>query len=264
MFGILSLEYDWDQSGWWSLFYLPLMISLLSATFLPTLRSKPSERHSKGSSNETIPARRGWVLMELPALVAAVYGISMASPATISRLPNTILVGGYTIHYINRSFIYPLRIRGGKSLTKSNVIAALIINSCNGYSQTRSLSSFIEFPDGYEYSIQFVIGTMLFIGGALINLHADSVLRSLRKHGEVGYRIPVGGLFEYVSCANYFGEIVQWFGFTMAANWEFPQLSFFMFSFMVLARKAIGHHRFYIDTFRDYPRERKALIPFLL
>ncbi len=53
--------------------------------------------------------------------------------------------------------------------------------------------------------------------GYAINHHADSVLLSLRKPGETGYKIPYGGLYKYISCPNYFGEMVEWFGFALAA-----------------------------------------------
>jgi 3-oxo-5-alpha-steroid 4-dehydrogenase 1 len=39
----------------------------------------------------------------------------------------------------------------------------------------------------------------------------------LRKPGETGYKIPTGGLFDYITGANFFGEIVEWTGFAIAS-----------------------------------------------
>lgn len=50
-----------------------------------------------------------------------------------------------------------------------------------------------------------------------VNIYHDGALIRLRKdvknkEGKVGYKIPRGGLFELISGANYFGEIVEWWG----------------------------------------------------
>ena len=50
-----------------------------------------------------------------------------------------------------------------------------------------------------------MIGIILWGAGAYINIESDKRLMNLRKPGESGYKIPRGGMFEYVSAANYFG-----------------------------------------------------------
>ena len=53
----------------------------------------------------------------------------------------------------------------------------------------------------------------MFLCGVWINTQADGILRSLRDASvadDRGYKIPRGGMFEYVSGANFFGEIVEW------------------------------------------------------
>lgn len=56
----------------------------------------------------------------------------------------------------------------------------------------------------------------MFVVGMAINIQSDGILVNLRKasatKGKSEYKIPRGGLFEYISCANYFGEIVEWWG----------------------------------------------------
>jgi len=51
-----------------------------------------------------------------------------------------------------------------------------------------------------------------------------------------------GGLFEYVSSANYFGEIVEWTGFAIA-NPTLPALVMAVFTFCNLSARAITYHR---------------------
>ncbi|KAG8572008.1 hypothetical protein GDO81_011876, partial [Engystomops pustulosus] len=70
------------------------------------------------------------------------------------------------------------------------------------------------------------------------------------------------GLFEYVSGANFLGEIVEWFGFAIA-SWSIPGVAFAIFTLLVLLSRAQQHHKWYIEKFEDYPISRKILIPFI-
>eukprot|EP01138_Halocafeteria_seosinensis_P002411 gb/GECG01002468.1/.p1 GENE.gb/GECG01002468.1/~~gb/GECG01002468.1/.p1 ORF type:complete len:206 (+),score=8.30 gb/GECG01002468.1/:1-618(+) len=117
--------------------------------------------------------------------------------------------------------------------------------------------------------IQYVVGLCLFIGGWAINLHADSVLRNLRTrhnpdyHPKTRYYIPKGGLFEYVSGANFFGEILEWFGFALAAH-TLPAWAFAIFAFSNIAPRGWQHHQWYLNKFKEeYPSSRYAVIPFV-
>src|SRR5690554_201348 len=110
---------------------------------------------------------------------------------------------------------------------------------------------------------QFIIGSLVFIAGAIINKHSDTLLIRLRKPNETGYKIPQGGLFEYVSCPNLFGEVVQWLGFAIL-TWSLPGLAFFVWTFANLVPRALSHHKWYLNHFQDYPKKRKAIIPFVL
>jgi protein-S-isoprenylcysteine O-methyltransferase Ste14 len=110
---------------------------------------------------------------------------------------------------------------------------------------------------------RFIVGVAVFLFGQAINHRADRVLRGLRAPGEQGYRIPRGGLYEWVSCPNYLGEIVEWAGWALA-TWSVPGLAFAVYTVANLGPRALSHHRWYRRQFADYPRDRKALIPLLL
>ncbi|RLV98648.1 hypothetical protein DV515_00010526 [Chloebia gouldiae] len=113
-----------------------------------------------------------------------------------------------------------------------------------------------------EVQLKVLWCLLLFLLGMGINIHSDLLLRQLRKPGEVTYKIPQGGLFTYVSGANYFGEIVEWFGFAIA-TWSLPAFAFAFFTLCCIGPRAYHHHRYYLKTFTDYPKSRKALIPFV-
>ena len=86
----------------------------------------------------------------------------------------------------------------------------------------------------------------------------------LRANGtSTDYAIPRGGLFDTVSCPNHLGEIVQWFGFALMC-WNLPALSFAIWTAANLIPRSLSHHAWYRQHFPDYPRDRSAVIPFLL
>ena len=64
-------------------------------------------------------------------------------------------------------------------------------------------------------SPQFIIGTVLFFAGMFTNIQSDHIIRHLRRPGDTGHYLPKGGMFRYVTSANYLGEIVEWIGFAI-------------------------------------------------
>lgn len=51
----------------------------------------------------------------------------------------------------------------------------------------------------------------------------------------------LGGMFNYISGANFFGEIVEWGGYALAAQ-NLPALAFFLFTVMNIGPRAYHHH----------------------
>lgn len=78
-----------------------------------------------------------------------------------------------------------------------------------------------------------------------------------------GYKIPQGGAFRLVSGANFAGEILEWSGWALAAGGQMPASAFALFTFCNIAPRAWHHHCWYKDKFDDYPKERRAVIPFV-
>ncbi len=95
-----------------------------------------------------------------------------------------------------------------------------------------------------------------------MNLHSDAVLLNLRAPGDATYRVPRGGLFQWVSSPNYLGELLEWTGWALA-TWSVAGASFAVFTAANLVPRARNHHRWYRATFADYPRERRALVPYV-
>lgn len=122
------------------------------------------------------------------------------------------------------------------------------------------------YPPNYHKSLMFITGTIIFFTGFVINLHSDHILRKLRSTPPYhSYKIPQGGAFSIfnISCANFFGEIVEWAGFAMASG-SLGGLAFWVYTCANLIPRACAHHLWYHEKFEDYPKERFAVIPFIL
>lgn len=141
-------------------------------------------------------------------------------------------------------------------------VSAIFFNLMNGFLNGYYLGNFGAYETSWLYSPLFVIGIILFIWGMFINDKSDAMLLALRKPGETGYKIPRGFLFEKISCPNHFGEIIEWIGFAIM-TWNIASFSFALWTFANLAPRSIAHHKWYKEKFEDYPKNRKALIPYL-
>ncbi len=221
----------------------------------------PYGRHGRGGWGPEISQRLAWVLMELPACALWIGIFAMGTHAW-EIAPLALLVIWQT-HYVNRTFVFPFRIKAeGKKTPVSIVLTAVVFNSLNAYVNARWVSEYGSYAASWLYDVRFLIGASVFVAGFAINQHADWVLMNLRKPGETGYKIPQGGLYARITCPNYFGEILEWTGWAIA-TWSLAGLAFALYTIANLAPRARDHHRWYQEKFADYPKERRALIPFV-
>ncbi|KAJ8365946.1 hypothetical protein SKAU_G00147770 [Synaphobranchus kaupii] len=225
------------------------------------IRSSPYGRYAVSGPEpiRTIPARAAWFLQELPSFLVPVALICSSSRP--SGPGQWLLAWTFCVHYFHRTFIYSFLTKG-RPFPLRIAISAAIFCSINGFFQGYYMLNCAEYDEAWLYDIRLAIGLILFFLGMAVNIHSDHILRSLRRPGEVIYRIPKGGMFEYVSGANYFGEIMEWLGYAIA-TWSVPALSFAFFTMCSIGPRAYNHHRFYLEKFEDYPKSRKALVPFL-
>nr|XP_020643709.1 3-oxo-5-alpha-steroid 4-dehydrogenase 2 [Pogona vitticeps] len=208
-----------------------------------------------------VPARCAWFLQELPACLVPALLLAWRNPPRLAPLGCKLLAGMFCAHYFYRTFIYSFLIRG-RPFPLKVLFCGILFCTYNGFLQGYYMIYCTEYPDDWCNNLRFTSGLILFLLGLGINIHSDHVLRQLRKPGEFTYKIPQGGLFDYVSGANFFGEILEWFGYAIA-TWSLPAFTFAIFTLCCIGPRAVHHHRYYIKTFTSYPRSRKALIPFI-
>lgn len=115
----------------------------------------------------------------------------------------------------------------------------------------------------------YYLGLAGFIVSELGNLSIHILLKNLRPPGTKVRRVPVPDgnpfslLFNFVSCPNYTYEFGSWLSFTVMTKCA-PAGLFAAAGFYQMAVWAIGKHRNYKKEFPDYPKGRKAILPFIL
>jgi protein-S-isoprenylcysteine O-methyltransferase Ste14 len=218
----------------------------------------PYGRHTRGGWGPTIPAKAGWVIMESPAsLVFLAFYLTGDHRA---RLVPLVLLGMWQLHYVQRAFVYPFLMRGGTRMPVAIAAMAIAFNVLNAYVNAVWISQIGRYTDRWLTDPRFLAGTALFLAGMSVNLRSDQILRNLRRPGESGYKVPHGGAYRWVSSPNYFGEIVEWLGWALAA-WSLAGLAFAVYTMANLVPRALANHAWYRERFPDYPPERKAIIP---
>ncbi|HHE41398.1 MAG TPA: DUF1295 domain-containing protein [Dehalococcoidia bacterium] len=247
-------------------FYQRLLIgwfALAPLVFIALLRwPAPYGRHTRAGWGPAIGTSTGWLLMEVPAvlwfLVWYMLGNGMCS------LSLTVFFAMWQAHYVHRALVYPLTLRSAERRMPVVVVAmGVLFNSVNAYINGRFLFTLSHgYADSWLSDPRFVVGLTIFITGYVVNRHSDRVLRETRAGSMAGYCRVDEGLFRYVCCPNYLGEILIWTGWAVA-TWSLAGLSFAVWTAANLLPRARTHLRWCRDYFDDYPEERKAVIPCL-
>jgi len=216
----------------------------------------PFGRHSRTDWGPMINNSLGWFIMEVPSLIflwAGFLYFKTESTPEMSLLPMAL----WSLHYINRAIIYPIRLRNRKKQMPLVIaLLAFFFNFVNGTINGVFLAS------GWFYQSKFLMGAglIVFLGGMYINMRSDHILINLRKPGESNYKLPRGFLFERISTPNLFGEILEWFGFFLVAP-GLASLSFWIWTMSNLVPRARDHHKWYLEQFPEYPDARMIVFP---
>jgi len=245
-----KIVYAWIAFG---LLLLPVLL----------LITAPYGRHSSKKWGVMIPNRLGWIVMELPSLLLF-CGFFLSGPKE-QNIVTWIFLALWAAHYIHRALIFPFRTHTrGKQMPLLIALMAIFFNLMNGSINGLWFGWFSgEYKLAWLKDLRFILGVVLFVSGFIINQASDKTLISLRSGPGNGYRIPYGGFFRWVSCPNFMGEIIEWWGFALM-TWSPAGLAFAVWTTVNLVPRALDHHKWYKGHFADYPAERKALIPWLL
>lgn len=209
--------------------------------------------------------RLGWVLMESPVFVAMLllwwFSDLKTDPARV------VILLVFEVHYFHRSFIFPLMIRGNSRMPLSIILMGMVFNTLNALMQGGWIFYVSEpgrYPAEWLLDPRFITGLLLFAAGMYVNISSDGIIRSLRRPGDTAHYLPQGGMFRYVTSANYFGELLEWIGFAVL-TWSWAGAVFVLWTFANLAPRAARIHEHYRAEFGDKAdwSRLKRMIPFI-
>ncbi|XP_062599521.1 uncharacterized protein LOC134261060 isoform X1 [Saccostrea cucullata] len=287
--------YDTNNTRFWVHYGLVILGAVLAivTAVAQWVNPAPYGKHERRDQNwgPLIPQRLGHILSDaipgvvLFTLVFVFYGTDDKTYV------NYVFLAMFLSHYIHRGIIHPLVMRYRNSKVALGITLGGFFPNCLYHFINADFIGSAKFYTNYYYDPRFILGIIIFIAGYIINRWADLKLRSLRetkdssndqnqkagnygalslsqeensneKPGCTGYYIPFGGLFELVTCPNYFGELVEWIGWTIA-TWSAAGLVWTLFAAATFVPRARHNHVWYKSQFESYPPNRKALIPFL-
>jgi 3-oxo-5-alpha-steroid 4-dehydrogenase 1 len=221
----------------------------------------PYGRFERKGWGPSISSRLAWIIMEMPSFVIPFIFLITSSFSVVSLVFVTI----WQSHYFHRTMIYPFRIADPEKPFFIIIMSwGFIFNLINSYVNFYYIFRIRPLDDIlWLTSWKFLAGLSFFLLGYILNKSSDAILRSLRKENRNSYSVPVNGLFRWISAPNYLGEILEWGGWALL-TWSLSGTAFFFFTIANLAPRAVTIHNWYLSQFNDYPKERKALIPYLL
>jgi hypothetical protein len=243
-----------------AVFLLQLLLGVLFGALEASGKFRiPYSKFRTGASFDT---RTGMFLSYLAPLLLYL-GLHLAAGAPRSPY-HLALLAATVVHFGKRCFEslfvhrYSKPTGTGAFLLIIWAYATMVLAS--GYFQTHAVSE----ADGLrrELRLPLLMGAALFLLGQAINLYHHLLLARLRADGRPDYRVPQGGLFRWVACPHYLGEIIAWAGYAVMAG-LLPAWGNAFVVLCYLGARSRSTLRWYREHLPGWPRERRGLFPLL-
>ena len=211
--------------------------------------------YSKFRPADGISTRTGMVILYATPLVALVISaLPYLSNPTIIQL---IVFASVFIHFAKRVLesLFLHKYSGPIGVFTTLMIAGF-------YSLAAFMIGYLNRVPLQTMDSWFFFGIVLFVIGIIGNCNQHKLLADLRKDS-LEYKIPRGGLFEYVVCPHYLFEIITWLGIFLLSR-HLGALLVLAFIIAYLSARSIRTLAWYREKFKDFPAGRKGIIPFVL
>ncbi|XVE68541.1 hypothetical protein DITRI_Ditri09bG0076100 [Diplodiscus trichospermus] len=215
---------------------------------------------SQASAASTImlPSRAAMVILYAPAFLFGVTSFVLFPNEGFRFL---LLKSAVTIHFGKRFFeslfIHKYSGKMGLDAMITILVSYLVSSASMIYSQHLT-QGFPEPPIDLKHP-----GIVLFLVGVIGNFYHHYLLSKLRGNGnDKEYKIPKGGLFEFVICPHYLFEVLGFWGISFIAQTLYA-FSFTLGCTLFLMGRSYATRRWYLSKFEDFPKGVKAMIPLI-
>ena len=219
-------------------------------------------KHADGSGRCPVPAKIAFGITDfIPGFIFFTLTYFIAGQNFRNGI-NITMYMLFTVHYLTRGLMTVISKYTHNKVSVFIPVGTFVANTLYHYINAEFIGS-VYYCRGYYYDPRFIVGLLLFLIGITINRAADLQLIYLRrKHKDRDYVVPKGPLFYLISCPNYFGEGLQWFGWAIM-TWSLAGLVWWLFTESTFITRARHNHKWYRNQYLDYPPHRRALIPLI-
>ncbi|EYU38075.1 hypothetical protein ABFS82_06G158100 [Erythranthe guttata] len=214
---------------------------------------------SKGKITEKakVPSKLGMIVLYTPAFLA---GVSSFFLFPVTDLRFNLLRSAVTVHFFKRvlEVLFVHKFSGSMDLEAMITISLSYLASASTMIYSQELVQGLPEP---AIDLKY-IGVPLFLVGIGGNFYHHFLLSKLRTGAEKQYKIPQGGFFSLVICPHYFFEILGFFGICCISQTMYP-FAFTMGTTFYLMGRSYATREWYKSKFEDFPKDVKALIPYI-
>jgi len=201
-----------------------------------------------------------WIIYPLFALrIIPCYGEKASTPLNVTQQVAFLLwMTHYTKRILESIFVHEFG-------TLTMPVFNLFKNCAYYWGFAAAVGFNVNIPNENELaSWHLVIGFPWFCIFMILNLICHLKLKYLRPKGSNAFVIPHGFLFEYITCPNYFCEIMTWVGFNILTGFTIAGVAFNIVGTLQMLQWATERKKKFVKLFGDkWPKERYILFPFI-
>ncbi|EGG19955.1 hypothetical protein DFA_07066 [Cavenderia fasciculata] len=238
------IDREWieTKNGWLTFYLISMLLSLISILGQSNFKYTFGQDEKEGSSSSSLSSssQQQLYLFYLLMFIQAsrrLFETLFVQKHSRSRMNNLLFISGvsyYLFITLSPCFSTPYTF----NLGSFNFIP-FIIFAIASYSQRQ---------------VHIILSNIRNIPSVIIT----SSSQSMDKH----YEIPKGFLFNYISCPHFLMEIIIYTCFFLIVP-SLPFLMALIFTSLNLIHRSIETHRWYQKQFKDYPKSRKIIVPFI-
>lgn len=239
----------------WNIYlYAFLAVLVIGAGPVVYIGRQPSS-YNKAHTGVVLPARLGMAILYSAPILALFFAAK--DYLRNASLVQWTVIGAVSLHFVKRILESLFLHRYSRPASLSATLVVAFLYSTAAYIIGRMNETPVPAPDGW-----FVTGVAFFFLGSAGNFYHHKLLADLRRDSP-GYFVPKGGLFEFTACPHYLFEIFTWLGFAILSR-HLAVWMILLFVIAYLTALSLRALEWYRAEFPDFPKNRKAILPFIL